>query len=183
MPTRFDIERALEVSGLPQTARDIGFALCRRMTAGSDEIPAQFSPSLTALARAVGVHRRTIMRHLHVLARAGWITRHRPDPHDARARHQVTRYAVTIPGPVSSAAADPQVALVITELEARTGTVVPADWAAKIRAELLGRPGIRDPAAWIRKCIRDEPHPHRWLPSTQPPPWTELREQLSKGPP
>lgn len=193
MPTRFEIERALESSALPQTARDIGFALCRRMAAGTDEIPGQHSPSLTMLARVVGVHRRTIMRHLQLLAGAGWIERHRPDPHRARTQHHVTRYTVTIPATTGSSqpaaerersssapAVDPEVQLVVTELQARTGTAVSAEWAGKIRAELLARPGIRDPAAWIRKCVRAEKNPHRWLPTVQPPPWPELREQLAR---
>lgn len=182
MPTRFDVERALENSGLPQTARDIGFALCRRMSAGTDEIPAQHSPSLTRLARVVGVHRRTIMRHLHVLERAGWITRDRPDPHDARTQHRTTCYTVTIPsaGPASGVPSGPaeatEIALVTDELEKRTGVIIGADWAAKIRAELLGKPGIRDPAAWIRTCIRTETNPQRWLPTSQPPHWPQTTE-------
>lgn len=181
MPTRFDVERALENSGLPQTARDIGFALCRRMTAGGTEIPAGFSPSLTTLARVIGVHRRTVMRHLRVLERAGWIIRNRPAPHDARTRHITTSYTVTIPAAPAAldAAADLQeAAIVVDELEKRTGVIVPAEWAAKIRAEILAKPGIRNPGAFIRKVIRTEENPKRWLPTPELPPWRELREQL-----
>lgn len=184
MPTRFDVERALENSGLPHSARDIGFALCRRMSQGSTEIPAEFSPSLTTLARVVGVHRRTIMRHLHILETGGWIIRNRPSQHEARTGHKTTHYTVTIPdAPIAAApAADDaeEIAVVVDELEKRTKKVVSAEWAAKIRAQILDRPGIRNPAAFLRKVIRSEKEPERWLPTSQPPPIAELREQLRR---
>jgi hypothetical protein len=183
VPTRFDAERALESSGLPQTSRDIAFALCRRMDAGTTTIQPRHSPSLTELARVVGVCRRTIMRHLHTLEAAGWITRTRP-PRDKADQHPTTSYTVTIPGTAPAAATEPpaaEVAQIMALIEKRTGKSITPEWAARIHRELLDRPGIRKPGAWIRTVIEKEPDPGRWLPASGPPSFKEiqLREQLA----
>jgi DNA-binding Lrp family transcriptional regulator len=182
VPNRFDAERELEASGLPQTARDIAFALCRRMDAGTTIIQPRRSPSLNQLARAVGCSRRTIMRHLHTLEAAGWITRTRPPIDRARADHVTTSYTVTIPGPAAKPDGPPlnELAVIITELEKRTGKRVTQDWAARIHRELLDRPGIRRPGAWLRRVIQADADPSRWLPTSQPPSITELHQQIAR---
>ncbi len=179
VPTRFDAERELETSGLPQTARDIAFALCRRMDAGTTMIQPQHSPSLTQLARAVGVSRRTIMRHMHTLEAAGWIARTRPPV----GTHETTAYTVSLPGDRPADPAGPpltELAVIITELEKRTGKTITREWAARIHRELLDRPGIRNPGGWLRKVIRAEPDPARWLPRSVPPTLTEINDQIAR---
>jgi DNA-binding transcriptional ArsR family regulator len=188
VPTRFDAERALEASGLPQTSRDIGFALCRRMDAGTTTIPARHSPSLTELARVVGVSRRTIMRHLNLLAAAGWITRTRP-PRGQAAAHATTSYTVTVPAATTSSISDqparesgpPPAELdqIVNLIRKRTGRTITTEWAARIHRELLDRPGIRRPGAWIRTVIENEPDPSRWLPTNQPPPFKQLGREIA----
>jgi DNA-binding transcriptional ArsR family regulator len=184
VPTRFDAERALEASGLPQTSRDIGFALCRRMDAGTTTIPARHSPSLTELARVIGVSRRTIMRHMTTLEAAGWITRARPQRGQAAA-HVTTAYTVTIPGAAPGAPAAPagppeaELDQIATLIHKRTGRTISRDWAARVHRELLARPGIRRPGAWIRTVIENEPDPSRWLPTNQPPPFKQLGKDIA----
>lgn len=97
LPNRYDVERAVEQSDLAPIGRHIILLLCSRMTQGSTLIPREYSPSLTRLARGTGWDRRTIMRHLTLLEEAGWLLRHRPDPHAARTLHVRTAYTVLLP--------------------------------------------------------------------------------------
>jgi hypothetical protein len=94
LTTRYDVERAIEQSGLPVAARDIVFALCRRMQVGSTLIQPQHSPSLSQLARATGWSRRTIQRYLRLLEEAEFIDRRRPPPHLARTAYMTTHYVI-----------------------------------------------------------------------------------------
>lgn len=87
----------MEASDLAPIGRHIILVLCGRMMQGSTLIPRQFSPSLTKLAEGTGWDRRTIMRHLTGLELAGWLIRHRPDPHLARTQHARTAYTVVMP--------------------------------------------------------------------------------------
>ncbi len=97
LPNRFDIERAVEASDLAPIGRHIILVLCGRMMQGSTLIPREHSPSLTRLAAGTGWDRRTIMRHLTLLEKAGWLIRHRPDPARARREHARTSYTVLMP--------------------------------------------------------------------------------------
>lgn len=97
MTTRYDIERALETSGLPPHTRHIVLVLCTRMDQGSTSIPAPYSPSLSRLSRMTGLDRRTVMRHLNLAEREGWVARARPSRHLARTQHRTTAYSVMIP--------------------------------------------------------------------------------------
>lgn len=97
VPTRYDVERAVERSGLPAIGRHIILVLCQRMVQGSTVIMPAHSPSLTTLARGTGWNRTTIARHLNVLEQLGWVIRQRPTPYAARARHARTSYTVLIP--------------------------------------------------------------------------------------
>jgi DNA-binding MarR family transcriptional regulator len=98
LPNRYDIERAVERSGLPPIGRHILLFLATRMQQGSTLIPREYSPSLTVIAAATAWDRRTIMRQLNILEELGWLIRHRPDPYLARTRHARTAYTVTPPG-------------------------------------------------------------------------------------
>ena len=87
----------MEASDLPPIGRHIILVLCGRMMQGSTLIPREHSPSLTRLAAGTGWDRRTIMRYLTVLEKAGWLIRHRPDPEKARKEHARTSYTVLMP--------------------------------------------------------------------------------------
>lgn len=97
MTTRYDIERAVESSGLAPVSRHILLVLCTRMQQGSTEILQHHSPSLSRLARGTGWSRRTIMRYLAELEEAKWVERHRPPPYLARTVYMTTRYVVHEP--------------------------------------------------------------------------------------
>lgn len=95
---RFEIERAAERSALPPPARDLVFALARRMDAKSERIPARWQPSLGRLAADTGWSRRTVIRHLSTLERSGWITRERGTRAFHATTHRTVRYQLALPG-------------------------------------------------------------------------------------
>ena len=94
----------METSSLEPISRHILLVLCGRMMQGSTLIPREHSPSLTRLAAGTGWDRRTIMRYLNALEKAGWLIRHRPDPDKARREHARTNYTVLMPGLGASSA-------------------------------------------------------------------------------
>jgi hypothetical protein len=64
---------------------------------GTAEIPEQFNPSLSVLARETGLNESTVKRHLSELERLGWVHRARPEPEAARLRAERTRYRLLVP--------------------------------------------------------------------------------------
>lgn len=53
---------------------------------------------------------------------------------------------------------------IIKELHDKTGKLVDPAWAQRIAAELV-TPGVANPAAYVRQCIRNDPNPAmRFLP-------------------
>lgn len=62
---------------------------------------------------------------------------------------------------------DPPIAVIdaiIKEIHDQTGKLIDPDWASRIAAELV-TPGVANPAAYVRQCIRNEPNPGlRFLP-------------------
>jgi hypothetical protein len=64
--------------------------------------------------------------------------------------------------------------LVIALLHKETGVTVDADWADKTVAEILGRPGIKNPRAYLIRMITI--NPRKWLPTPQPPPYHQGEE-------
>jgi DNA-binding transcriptional ArsR family regulator len=92
MADRWEVERAIIRSGLPSQARLVALVLLTRTDAATAAIPAQFSPSLAALAADTGLDKSTIKRHLNVLEAGGWVTRIR-DPR-AQSSHIPTGYAL-----------------------------------------------------------------------------------------
>ena len=95
--SRFEYERALLRSELPSGVRLVALVLATWADANSGLIPAKFTPSLSTLADATDLDRRTVIRHLDVLEAAQWIARGRPDPVKARTEHQRSRYRLTVP--------------------------------------------------------------------------------------
>lgn len=90
LPDRFDVERAIEASGLPTCSRDILYLLARRMDQGSIIIPGRFSPSLFRMAKVSGWSKRHIQRHLDRLEKKRIIVR-------SRDKGRRTKYAVVWP--------------------------------------------------------------------------------------
>ena len=103
MTARWDVERALRGSGLPAAARHVALELLTRAEAGTAEVPAEHSPSLSGLARDTGMSRRAVMRALNVLESGGWITRLR-DLKRAVTEGQPTRYRLHAPAGAGDAA-------------------------------------------------------------------------------
>lgn len=94
LPGRFEIERAAERADMPTVAKDVIYALSRRMDAGGPVIPLRHMPSLTTLAAASGWSRRHVERALNYLEMAGVVDRRRPSVVDARTKHARTAYTV-----------------------------------------------------------------------------------------
>ena len=195
MTTRYDIERALEASDLPAIGRDIVFALCRCMQQGSTMILQHHSPSLTVLGRRTGWSRKTVMRYLTDLEKAGWIERRRPPADLARTVYMTTLYVVRIPGTLgtqgaslgpegaslgpegaadqicSSPETDREIDLVITELAKHTGRTISREHAAKVRDQIVNRPGVRNRMTYLTGTLRRTPA--RFLPSQEDEPYCE----------
>jgi hypothetical protein len=96
--SRFDFERAVMGSDLKPGPRHVLHVLATRADGSGGQIPPKFSPSLTLLAAATGMDRRTVERHLAVLASSGWITRTKPTIDKQRQGHR-TRYRLHIVAP------------------------------------------------------------------------------------
>jgi hypothetical protein len=94
---RYDLERAVLAAELPGPSVALMLALCTRIYADLGIIPPANQPSLNRLAADVGYDRSTVMRHLTLLERAGWLTRIRPPVHLARTLHATTNYAMHVP--------------------------------------------------------------------------------------
>jgi hypothetical protein len=94
LPGRFEIERAAERADMPTVAKDVIYALSRRMDSGTPIIPLRHMPSLTTLAAAAGWSRRHVERALNYLEMAGVVDRRRPSVADARTKHARTAYTV-----------------------------------------------------------------------------------------
>lgn len=92
----FTWQRALTRSGLPSSARLVGFVLST-LTDPDLTIPALYTPSLSRLAKLTGLNEATVKRHLNVLEDGGWVRRDRPSISAARKNHDRTQYALLTP--------------------------------------------------------------------------------------
>jgi hypothetical protein len=64
---------------------------------------------------------------------------------------------------------DAEIEMIIYQIKRRYGRPVTAEWAVKVRAEIMRNAGnIHDRPAYIRKVIESEPDPRRFLPSGRP---------------
>ncbi len=68
---------------------------------------------------------------------------------------------------------DPEIEMVIAELNKRTGRTISPEWAAKARGLILARPGVRNRAAYLRRVLATDPNPARFLPSQEQEPHCE----------
>lgn len=82
-----------------QPARGVALTLATYADADDGRIPAQYSPSLTSLARAAGFARSTTAAALAQLDEDGWIDRTPPPVGLARSEKARTRYRLTVPSP------------------------------------------------------------------------------------
>jgi hypothetical protein len=98
VPTKFEVTKAVRASDLPAPARLVMFVLADVAETGTAEIPEQFTPSLSVLARETGLNESTVKRHLKDLEAGSWVDRRRPTAEAARLRGERTRYRLTIPG-------------------------------------------------------------------------------------
>jgi hypothetical protein len=95
LPDRYDVEWATEDSPLPTVARDVLYALARRMVKGSTVIPLEHATiSLNKLSEISGWSKRHVQRALDYLELKRIVTRKRPSLHDARVNHARTSYVV-----------------------------------------------------------------------------------------
>jgi hypothetical protein len=98
----------------------------------------------------------------------------RPGPRGAAPSNQtVSDHGTDRSGEITEDLAE----LVVKQLAERTGVTVTREWAEKTRDLLLARPGIKNPRAYIIRTITTDPHPERWLPTPEPPPY-HREEQL-----
>lgn len=97
-----ELQDAVQSSQLPQPAK----ALLVHMAVWADYttgvIRPEYTRSLTGMATATGLDRRTVERYLTALDDAGWIIRHRPTLAESR-RGARTWYELTIGKPVLGA--------------------------------------------------------------------------------
>jgi hypothetical protein len=63
--------------------------------------------------------------------------------------------------------------LVTKLLAERTGVAVSREWAAQTRDQLLARPGVKNPRAYIIRILTTDKSIERWLPTATPPPYGE----------
>jgi len=103
MVTRWQVTKAVRASDLPSASRLIMLTLADVAEVGTAEIPAQFTPSISVLARETGLAKSTTKEHLSGLELSGWIKRSRPDQksqwYGARTRYQLTiPESMTVPG-------------------------------------------------------------------------------------
>lgn len=96
MTTRFDVERAVLASELPSSERLLMLVLLTHASGDPVTIPANYTPSLTALSRESGMDRSTVQRRLRGLETVGWVIRQSPPVAESRKGAR-TRYRLAVP--------------------------------------------------------------------------------------
>lgn len=187
---RFDFERAVEDSALPRGARDVLFALARRLNAERGVILPQHTPSITDLQHATAMSRSGICYSLRMAELAGWLTRRRPPLREQRRRHARTLYLLHDPaaGPAAppkpgpAADSNGQLAAAVLEEMTTAGRPVTPGQAAEIARQVLAgrqvRPGKRE--IYVRTAIRADPRKYAPPAAGLPPP---PRPETSPAPP
>lgn len=97
MPSRFEYERAVRVSGLPPMSRLLALTLATWADVRTGVIPPRLMPSLSTLESCTGMARGSVRTHLDRLEGDGWVTRKRPPVAAARAEKARTQYKIRIP--------------------------------------------------------------------------------------
>jgi hypothetical protein len=148
LPGRFEIERAAERADMPTVAKDVIYALCRRMDAGTPVIPLRHMPSLTTLAAATGWSRRHVERALNYLETVDVLGRRRPSVVDARTKHARTAYTVHHDPLVKLGTSSPQISKDAWTLALGSRNPQPKDGQSPELGS--GRRGARDTAAHVQ---------------------------------
>lgn len=76
--------------------------------------------------------------------------------------------SIAPPSPAEVEVPPEVVGAVIDELHRRTKKAVPPEWAIKVARQILGGYKARHPASHVRRSIRDDPNPARFLPTPTP---------------
>lgn len=90
--------KAVRDSALSGPQKGILWALLFYADGSTGAIPARYSPGLATLAKAAGIGKSTLARHLDALDNAGWLSRGRVDRATAAATHERTKYVLLPPG-------------------------------------------------------------------------------------
>jgi hypothetical protein len=170
---RFEIEKALYSSKLHPICRHLIMVIASRINDKNGYILDDHQPTITWLKQATGWARSTLCRRLNDAERAGWLIRKRPSKADAARKHHRTHYTIVIPGEVQPPAAaagpaeDPAAKLVVELLRERTGKTVTLQHAGLVIGQIMdGRHGrVRNRESYLRKVIRNEANPSKWLPA------------------
>lgn len=95
VPTK-QVQKAVRASDLHKDARLIMFVLVFIADHQTSELPPQFTPSTSQLARETGLSKSTVIRRRAELEAAGWIIVKRPTPEES-VRHVRIKYRLAIP--------------------------------------------------------------------------------------
>lgn len=99
MVTRWQVTKAVRASpDLSAPEKLVMLVLADVAKVGTSEIPPEFTPSLSVLARETSLHESSVKRSLKSLEAGGWVVRERPTIEAARTRGERTRYTLTVPG-------------------------------------------------------------------------------------
>lgn len=93
-----ELQDAVQSSQLPQPAKALVIHMAVWADYSSGKIAPEYTRSLTGIAQATGLDRRTVERYLERLDDAGWIIRHRPTLTESRKGAR-TWYELTIGKP------------------------------------------------------------------------------------
>lgn len=97
MPSRFEYERAVRVSGLPPMSRLLALTIATWADIKTGVIPPRMMPSLSKLEESTGMARGSVRTHLDRLEDDGWLIRKRPSVAAARSDKARTHYKIRIP--------------------------------------------------------------------------------------
>jgi hypothetical protein len=98
------------------------------------------------------------------LAFASGLVEAKPNPHPHPGPHGVEVHVVSLSNGSKPETDTAVIDAIIKEIHDQTGKTIDPDWATRIAAELV-TPGVQNPAAYVRQCIRNEPSPGlRFLP-------------------
>lgn len=159
MPARWEITRAVRRSELASSARLIMLVLCDIAEAGTAEIPAHRSPSLTVLCDETGLTKRTVQTYLADLEEGGWISRSRPESAEAMWRGERVRYQLSVPNGLVQESPDPEATIAPAVDNAPDVQVQPLHLSGATTAPL--EKNLKQPSQEPSSSGIDTPDPHR----------------------
>lgn len=97
MTSKWDVNLAVRLSGMPPPRRLIMLVLADVADAKTGVIPDDRTPSLREISDWTGLDKATVCRHLDALDVDGWVIRERPDRETARRDRVRTTYRLDVP--------------------------------------------------------------------------------------